>query len=147
MQIFCYKGLSAVSIDELLKLIAKEASVITGCKEDLLVMKLLERERLSPTAIGKGVLLPHIRLERAQEDLLLFFTLSERLRYNTPDGRDIGIVFFIVSPAEKKTEYLRLVSSIVRLIKDDDMISELISNDDTEKTKDRLYEHLLLKRG
>lgn len=147
MQIFCYTGVSAVSIDDLLKLIGREAALITGCEEDLLVKRLLERERLSPTAIGKGALLPHIRLERAQEDLLLFFILSERLRYNTPDGQDIGIVFFIVSPAEKKTEYLRLVSLIVRLIKNEDMISELISNDDTEKMKDRLYEYLFSKRG
>lgn len=147
MQIFCYKDFNATSIDEVLRLIAREAALVTGCEESILASKLFEREKISPTAIGKGVLLPHVRLERAQEDFLLFFTLSERLKYNTPDGQDIEIVFFIVSPTEKKTEYLRLVSSIVRLIKSEDLISEIVLNSDVEKTKKRLHEHLVLKRG
>ncbi len=147
MQIISYKGISVSSIEDLMNVIATEASRVVGCDGGIILSKLTERERISPTAIGKGVLLPHIRLEKAEEDFIFFFILSDRLKYNTPDGVDIGLVFFIASPMEKKTEYLKLVSSVVRLIKNEQILDDIIFTEDLQAIKSKLFEHLQPKRN
>lgn len=146
MQIYCYQDITADSLEDLINRISDIASNVTGFNKDEIISNLKERERISPTTIGKGTLLPHIRLERVENDYLFFFRLKNTLRYKTPDDMDISLVFFIMSPAERKTEYLKLVSSIVKLIKNENLYNKVLSITNSEDLK-RLLQENLLSRG
>ncbi len=142
MQIFCYKGIQADSIDELLDKISTIASSQSGFARDRLFTGLSERERISSTSIGKGVMLPHIRIDGITEDFLFFFLLKDRIKYNSPDNTDIKIVFLILSPLEKKSEYLRLVSAIVKMIKNDSIYQQISETQDIDGIKNILINNL-----
>ncbi|MCX7957487.1 MAG: PTS sugar transporter subunit IIA [Deltaproteobacteria bacterium] len=145
MQIHCYRDIAAASIDELIERISGIVSEVTGYRRDLILESLKKRESLSPTAIGKGVMLPHIRLEDIEDDYIFFLRLEKGLCYKSPDGSDISFVFFIMSPLEKKGEYLRLVSAIVRMIKNDDLYNRISAITDSEELRKLLQTNLMSK--
>ncbi len=145
MEIYCYKDIEITSIDELIQKISEIASEVSGYEKVRIFQHLTERERLSPTAIGKGILLPHIRLENLKSDYLFFFKIKNGLRYKTPDEKDIKLVFLILSPFDRKTEYLRLVSSIVKMINNDAIYNQISTNTDTDELKRLFLVNLFIK--
>ncbi len=145
MQIQCHRDIFAQSADDLIEKISDIASGVAGYGRDRILNSLRERESLSPTAIGKGVMLPHIRLEEIDNDYIFLIRLQKPLKYKSPDGTDISLVFFIMSPLEKKTEYLRLVSAIVKIIKNDELYARISATDDPEELKRLLLEHIAAK--
>jgi len=146
MEIFCYKEISADSIDDLLKRISEKVSNAMSYNQEKIYLLMRERENLSPTAIGKGVLLPHIRIDDITSHFIFVFVLKEEIQYTTPDGLPVRFVFCIVSPSESKTEYLRLVASIVRMLKDDNLYKQISMADDTDKIRD-IVASVLTQKG
>ncbi|MCX7944876.1 MAG: PTS sugar transporter subunit IIA [Deltaproteobacteria bacterium] len=145
MQIHCLTDITVESPDELIEKLSDVASRITGHPKDEILTSLRERERLSSTAIGKGVMLPHIRVDEIEADYIFFLKLDNPLKYVSPDGVDISFVFFIMSPLEKKTEYLRLVSSIVKMIKNESIYSQIRDVHNSEELKKVIQDNLLVK--
>lgn len=145
MQIFCYKDIQANSIDQLLDRISTRAADQSGFAKEKILNDLSERERLSPTAIGRGVMLPHIRIDGISNDYLFLFVLKDGIQYNSPDNTEIRLVFLIISPLEKKSEYLKLVSSIVKMIKTDSIYKQISETSEPEEIKKILINHLLSK--
>jgi len=146
MEIFCYKEISADSIDDLLKRISEKVSNAMSYNQEKIYLLMRERENLSPTAIGKGVILPHIRIDDITSHFIFVFVLKEEIQYTTPDGLPVRFVFCIVSPSESKTEYLRLVASIVRMLKDDNLYKQISMADDTDKIRD-IVASVLTQKG
>ncbi len=145
MLIHCLRDINADSIGDLIEKIAIISSEITKQNRDNILSGLKEREELSPTAIGKGVLLPHIRLENITDDYLFFIRLDKPLVYKSPDGINISLVFFIMSPSDRKTEYLKLVSLIAKMIKNDETYKRIMTINDQKELESFLQEHLLQK--
>jgi|GEM_PF-2026069 PTS system nitrogen regulatory IIA component len=146
MEIFCYKDIQADSIDDLLKLISDKVSEVMGYSRDSIYELLRERESLSPTAIGRGVLLPHTRLDSITTHYILIFMLRGEIPYTTPDGSPIRLVFCIISPSDSKTEYLRLVANIVRILKEDTLYNQIFMAEDEQALKG-LIADMLRSRG
>ncbi len=145
MELFCYNNIEADSAEELIGKISEISSGLSGYERGIIYTGLTERERISPTAIGKGVLLPHIRLENLDKDYLFFFRLRKGITYKTPDSAEIRLVFLILSPLDKKTEYLRLISSIVKMVKNQDLYNRITAETDTENLRVLFLENLLAK--
>lgn len=145
MQLYFYKDIEANSVDELIATLSDIAGKLCGFEREKISSNLSERERISPTTIGRGVMLPHIRLEGIEEDYLIFLRLKKAFKYTSPDNKDVYLIFFILSPIERKTEYLKLLSLIVKMVKRDDILEILSSEQDEENVKRIILQNLSLR--
>lgn len=80
---------------------------------------LLERERLGSTGIGRGVAIPHSRLEGVIEAKIAIVTLEEPIDFNAPDAMPVDIVFALLVPMEHNDEHLEILSQAANLFKNE----------------------------
>lgn len=76
-------------------------------KEDLLV-----REEDYSTAIGDQIAIPHVRLENIKEPVLFFAFSREGIDWNSPDGKDVHLIFLLFSPALYNDIHLEILTKI-----------------------------------
>ena len=79
-----------------------------------------ERERIWPTAIGKGVAIPHGRSLVVPELTIVFGRSPEGVDFGAEDGDPVRLVFLILAPYhEKENRYLPALGKVVELVAKD----------------------------
>jgi len=80
-----------------------------------LLDKLLKREELGTTAIGKGVAVPHCRAKGLKAPALLLGLSPDGVAFEAVDGKLSHIFFLLVSPEDNPGAGLRLLAAIAGL--------------------------------
>ena len=92
------------------------------------VEALLERENLGPTAVGKGVALPHARLPGIDSVIGAFVRLEKPLEFEAVDKQPVDLVFFLFAPEEAGVEHLKALALVARTLRDEGVCEKLRSN-------------------
>ena len=95
--------------------------------------EIIDREKLTPTAIGHGVAIPHARLE-SQEHVKAVLGRSEiGVSWDAPDEQPVHLVFLFVSPKQDIQIHTQTLSKIAKIASehefDEVTIRNLKSND------------------
>jgi mannitol/fructose-specific phosphotransferase system IIA component (Ntr-type) len=95
----------------------------TGCVADfdLFCREVLERERVSNTALDADVAIPHARTEQCSEIIIAVGRCPTGIDFETSDHRIVRLVFLIGTPKAMVTEYLRVVGNLARLLRQDQL--------------------------
>ena len=80
---------------------------------------LLARERVSSSALGREIAVPHVYLDELPESLIVFVRLARPLNMGAPDGTPTRFVFFLLGPTSATASHLDTLASIARLMSDD----------------------------
>lgn len=83
--------------------------------EEAILEKLLKREELGTTAIGRGVAIPHCRSSRIKAPVLLLGLSKEGVPFASVDGKLSHVFFLLVSPQDNPNASLRLLAAIAAL--------------------------------
>lgn len=76
-----------------------------------------ERERIWPTAIGKGVAVPHGRSLVVPELIVLFARSTAGIDFGAEDREPVKLIFLIVAPYhDKENRYLPSLGKVVELV-------------------------------
>ncbi len=102
-----------------------DSSGKTGNKSKLLT-DLVNREKKSSTAVGKGVAIPHVRTMQAKELILAFARSAEGLDFDAPDGEPVHLFFAMVAPPYDDKLYLSIYKEIGTLILADESRQRLL---------------------
>ena len=86
-----------------------------GRLDEALIDKLLKREELGTTAIGKGVAVPHCRAAGIKSPLLLLGLSRDGVPFAAMDGKLSHAFFLLVSPEDNPAAGLRLLAAIAAL--------------------------------
>ncbi|GAB6097320.1 PTS sugar transporter subunit IIA [Desulfatiferula olefinivorans] len=92
----------------------------------LLLSKLIERENLVSTGIGKGVAIPHPRSPlsgHSRPPLIAVCFLDRPIDFKSLDGRPVSVMFVLVAPTVQA--HLHLLSRISYCLRDDDFVNLL----------------------
>jgi mannitol/fructose-specific phosphotransferase system IIA component (Ntr-type) len=81
---------------------------------------LLEREEQVSTAIGHAVAIPHAYFECFAEPVIVFVRLKHPLNLGAPDGIPTRFLFILLGPEGVVAEHLDTLTSIARLMSNDD---------------------------
>lgn len=101
-----------------------------------LLEKLIERERLTSTGIGKGVAIPHPRSPLAvtqNESLIATCFLETPIDFGSVDDRPVFVLFIILGPSVQ--QHLHLLSRLSFCVRDNAFIAFL----KTQPEKDQLF--------
>jgi PTS system nitrogen regulatory IIA component len=85
--------------------------------DDSLLDKLLKREELGTTAIGKGVAVPHCRAKGLTAPALLLGLSPDGVAFDAVDGKPSHVFFLLVSPEDNPGAGLRLLAAIAGLVR------------------------------
>ena len=97
---------------------------------------LSEREKISTTAIGEGVAIPHGKLAAVQRIEGLFARSPEGVDFASLDGGPTHLFFVLVAPEDGAADHLKALARISRLLKDPAFRSRLIAGTSREEIFD-----------
>ncbi|WP_114521209.1 PTS sugar transporter subunit IIA [Altererythrobacter sp. ZODW24] len=93
---------------------------------------LQEREQLGSTGFGRGVAIPHARIEGLARPMAACLRLNQPVDFDAADGMPVDLVFGLISPAEGGTAHLHALAAISRLLRDEAMHEALTEAPDEE---------------
>ena len=97
----------------------------TVCAAQDLFRKVQQREELGSTGIGEGVAVPHIHTEANAMSVAVLIT-RDSLDFDAIDGKPCRLFFMVVSPDERRAEYLQLMATVSTLIHHSELRERLL---------------------
>jgi len=76
---------------------------------------LLNREKLGSTGLGKGVAIPHGRMNGIERPLCAFIRLESAVDFDAADGKPVDLVFCLLVPMDSTEEHLQVLSTIAEI--------------------------------
>jgi fructose-specific phosphotransferase system IIA component len=104
-----------------------------------LTSELLEREKLTSTALGQGIAVPHTLSSEAPSTTIAVGRAPAGIKYDAPDNKPVTLVFLMVGPPGAHSTHLRLLSRLARYLHDEDFRRALLEADSTDALT-RLFE-------
>jgi len=80
---------------------------------------LLDREKISTTAIGEGVAIPHGKLPGVDRVMGMFARSPEGVDFASLDGGPTHLFFVLIAPENAAADHLKALARISRLLKDE----------------------------
>ena len=107
---------------------------------DRMYQRLVEREELGSTAIGRGVAIPHCKMDNLDRVLVAIGRSPEGVEYESEDGRPVQLFFLVVSPTDQPAAHLRSLAAISKWVKADRHVERILEQDDAEMIHELLAE-------
>jgi PTS system nitrogen regulatory IIA component len=105
----------------LLRELARRAAARLGLDRDAVAAQILKREELGSTGVGKGVALPHARIEGLRKPFGMLVRLKMPLAFEAIDERPVDIVFLLLAPPEEGSQ-LNALAGVARRLRDDETL-------------------------
>lgn len=132
------------AIRELTRLMQKRGKIDDM---DAVLERVLERESFDSTGIGSGIAVPHARINTIDEVVCAVGRKREGMEYRSIDGKPVHLIFLILYPPSDSHKYLYFISSLSRLVLDENLVERLMeaaSSTSMYKVLDRASETLVL---
>jgi PTS system nitrogen regulatory IIA component len=94
---------------------------------------LLEREKISSTAIGEGVAIPHGKLPGVERVLGVFARSPQGVDFAALDGGLTHLFFVLVAPENAAADHLKALARISRLLKDENFRHRLMEGQSSQE--------------
>ena len=79
---------------------------------------LVEREKISTTAIGEGVAIPHGKVDNVDRVHAVFARSTTGVDFASLDGEPTHLFFALIAPEDGAADHLKALARISRLLKD-----------------------------
>ncbi|MBZ0112898.1 MAG: PTS sugar transporter subunit IIA [Thermoanaerobaculia bacterium] len=121
-----YPGLTGTNGTSVLREIAERLAA-QGIVSDAAKLheKLLEREELCSTGVGRGVAIPHCKLNGIDNVLVAIGVALEPIPFGAVDGEPVQVFFVVVSPSRSPAAHLQSLAAISRWVKEHDPVRQL----------------------
>lgn len=124
--------------------IEEMAACLASCHPELDKQKALdvlrERERISTTAIGEGVAIPHGKLAGVERVLAVFARSLEGVDFTSLDGAPTHLFFALIAPENAAADHLKALARISRLLKEEDFRRRLMEAKNEQELFDIISE-------
>lgn len=116
------------SVDDLLmRLLDGVAAEYSGVPKDAVCREMLDREKVFPTAIGRGVAIPHGTCEALRGPLVSIAQVPDGMEFAAPDKKPVTLVFLLLSPPGDPQQHRLLLADIARLCANADLLERIKS--------------------
>ena len=105
---------------------------------DQLYRRLLEREKLGTTALGKGVAVPHCKMGGLKEVVVALGLFPRGIDFEAGDGEPVRLLFLVISPRAAPADHLRSLAAISRWVKEDHHVAKILEMADPRTIYDLL---------
>jgi mannitol/fructose-specific phosphotransferase system IIA component (Ntr-type) len=92
----------------------------------------IQRERLQTTACGHGIAFAHGKMEDMEEVVICLGVSEMGIRFDSPDGKLVHLLFLIASRPQEQVAYLVALSALARLLENEKMRDRLLDARDVK---------------
>ena len=96
-----------------------EAGAAPADDRDVLVEKVLEREKRGSTGFGRGVAVPHVKHDAAEGIRAAIGLSSSGVDFDALDKQPVYTVFLLMSPADEPEDHLRAMEVVFKNLSQD----------------------------
>lgn len=100
---------------------------------DEIFSQLIAREKLGSTGLGKGIAIPHCRVENCTHPLGTLVTLEEAIDFDAPDGQPVDLLFVLLVPNEAHQLHLDILANVAGLFNQDSFCEALRAAKDSDE--------------
>lgn len=93
---------------------------------------LLARERLGSTAVGRGIAIPHAKLEALRAPVGCFLRLDQGVDFSSPDDKPVNLVFAILVPEGDENTHLSILSQLAQRFNDPEFCQAIRSTESSD---------------
>ncbi len=131
--VFLNKNLKEDVLAELVNVLATAPQVHS--KEELL-KQIYKREELMSTGIGLGIAVPHVRINSI-DDIVMAVGICKKpiLDYESLDQQPVSIICMIAAHTDQHAKHIKLLSSIAKSLRDDQVREQIINSNSVEEVK------------
>ncbi len=119
--------LHATNKAAVLQLVAAKAADRLGRPQGEILEALQARERLGSTALGRGVALPHARLEGDSPPVVLFARLRRPVDFEARDEEPVDLVILVLWPEASPEGFLPTLAETCRSLREPQVLQRLRS--------------------
>lgn len=94
---------------------------------------LTERETLGSTGFGRGVAMPHARLDCVDQPVATLIHLDRDVDFDAADGIPVRLVLGLVSPTDSGVQHLHALAEMSRLTRDERVLHQLFEAQSEEE--------------
>jgi len=117
--------LHATNKRALLETLAAEAGRRLGRPAEAILDALKSREKLGSTALGRGIALPHARLDGEFEPLVLIARLDAPIDFEARDEVPVDLVILVLWPEAEAEGFLPALSATCRALREPQALRRL----------------------
>ena len=122
-----FPGLAATDAAGVLREIAERLATAGVVSDAAAVFdRLWEREQLGSTAIGRGIAIPHCKLDGLEHVALAVGLAPSGVDFGAADAQPVRLFFVVVSPSRSPAEHLQSLAAISRWVKTDGRVERLL---------------------
>jgi len=118
-------SLAPSSKKELFEMLAAEVATRLGLPKADVLGAILARERLGSTALGRGVALPHARVDWLDAPVAVLARLTHPIDMEARDGEPVDLVFLVLWPEAASEGFLPALSNICRVLRNNQLPRQL----------------------
>ncbi|WP_149536481.1 PTS sugar transporter subunit IIA [Siccirubricoccus phaeus] len=118
-------SLSPKSKSDLFEMLAAEVAARLGLPKDDVLEAILAREKLGSTALGRGVAMPHARVDWLESPVAVLARLTHPIDLEARDGEPVDLVFLVLWPEAASEGFLPALSNICRVLRDNQLPRQL----------------------
>ena len=111
---------------------ARLAALDASLDAEKLFETLLEREKISSTAIGEGVAIPHGKWNGSRKLTGLFARSLRGANFESLDGGPTHLFFVLLAAEDSAADHLKALARIARLLRDQDVAKKLRASRDAQ---------------
>ncbi len=94
-----------------------------------LIKAIKEREEIMSTGIGMGIAIPHAKVNAVQEMAFAIGISKRGINFDSLDGNPTKLVILVAAGEKQHKDYLRLLSNIMAILKNEKTRNTLIDAD------------------
>lgn len=111
--------LSARCKREALAELAAKGAGLTGVPAETIRKALMEREQLGSTGVGRGVAIPHGKIEGLGAMVGILAKLEDGVDFEAVDDQPVDLIFVLLAPANASAAHLKALAKVSRLLRDE----------------------------
>lgn len=105
--------------------IAERFGACYGVDTARVLDRLTEREKLGSTGFGRGIAIPHGKIDGLDRPVALFMQLEKPIGFDAVDSLPVDLIFALLSPENSGAMHLQALAGISRLMRDEARIAKL----------------------
>lgn len=94
---------------------------------------LIGRERLGSTGLGKGVALPHGRLNGLKKPIAAMAVLKQGTDFDAIDRNPVDLLFALLVPEESTDEHLQILAHLAAMFSNQEFCTKLRNCEDSKQ--------------
>lgn len=121
---------------ELIRFLSERVEQCGVSNQQLCANALRAREELGSTGLGKGIAIPHARIEGLDRSVGILATLAEPIDFESVDQEPVDIVLMLLMPEQAGGEQMKVLSRIAGLARQESVMTRLRQATDVDEALD-----------